>query len=169
MTIIEAQEQGFYKIGEFWYKPRTYMRDGKIFKSRQRFAEISCIVCKRQCIAFRKDGKTCSKSCHFKQFKGVRNHQWKGGGRTGDGYKWIYAPDYPEADIRGRVREHRYVMSKIIGRSLTTDEHVHHINGDKFDNRPTNLKLVSRSEHMSIHESRRIHTRTRDKSGRFTS
>lgn len=86
---------------------------------------------------------------------------------TGDGYKWKYDAGNPMADVRGRVREHRYVMAKKIGRPLRTDEQVHHINEDKLDNRPENLMLVSRAEHMSIHESVRIHNRERLSNGRF--
>lgn len=71
--------------------------------------------------------------------------------RHSQGYTLVYAPNHPCADRGGYVLEHRLVMERHLGRILSSDEIVHHINENKADNSIENLMLVSRAEHAKIH------------------
>ena len=78
---------------------------------------------------------------------------WRGGKRKVSNKRYIhlFKPDHPHATKQGYVMEHRVVMEKQLGRLLKSSECVHHINGDTFDNRIENLKLMTRSEHVQLH------------------
>lgn len=81
--------------------------------------------------------------------RGEKSPTWKGGKtRSRKGYVVLRN----DGDV---IFEHRAVMEAHIGRKLTDDEVVHHINGDKTDNRLENLQLMTRGEHSTMHNKRR--------------
>jgi hypothetical protein len=82
---------------------------------------------------------------------GKDNPMWKGGKIKKEGYILISSFSHPYAN-KGYVSEHRLVMEKHIGRVLLPTEIVHHVNGNRSDNRIENLMLCeSNSEHIKIH------------------
>ena len=47
--------------------------------------------------------------------------------------------------------EHRVVAEQMLGRPLKRGEIVHHIDGDRRNNRPENLQVMTQSEHVKLH------------------
>jgi hypothetical protein len=60
-----------------------------------------------------------------------------------DGYKNVHGYIEVKSLDGRRMYEHRLVMEKHIGRKLTSEESVHHLNGQRDDNRIENLELWS--------------------------
>ena len=122
-------------------------------------------------------GITCSKECGYKYkslysskinnhqyaLKGALNVSWKGEKIIHHGYIYVKAPeDHPFKDKHGRIREHRLIAERywltlensinINNKYYLKPEYVvHHINFNKKDNRPTNLRVLTKKEHTELH------------------
>jgi HNH endonuclease len=98
------------------------------------------------------------------------NAAWKGGTTTHrDGYIYELCPEHPFARCR-YVFQHRLIVERYLrenlpksnclvkfGNQLYLDQSlaVHHVNGDKTDNRIENLQVMTSSEHQKIHNALR--------------
>ena len=118
-------------------------------KCASRFKEkrknILCDQCKTEFYKSYADIKRskhhfCTKECYYEFSSGEKSRLFKGGSFSKAGYKVIYVN-------REKIFEHRHVMEKYLGRYLTKDEIVHHINGIKDDNRIENLLLANKKTH----------------------
>lgn len=77
---------------------------------------------------------------------GENHGSWKGGiSKKPDGYilRKIYHTDiyFSMANRAGYVPQHRYVMAQHLGRALTKNETVHHVDGNRENNAIENLQL----------------------------
>jgi endogenous inhibitor of DNA gyrase (YacG/DUF329 family) len=78
-----------------------------------------------------------------------RMHNGRNARLNDEGYVYVWEPDHP-GSFHGWIYEHRLVAEQTIGRPIRPDEHVHHINEVKGDNRPENLEVLPANRHCSI-------------------
>ena len=108
-----------------------------------KLGQFVCEACGRLFVRTKKSsGRFCSLDCFYEMAvpTGTRKPM--------NGYMVVKVPHgtpgtitYGGGTMNRWAFEHRIVMAQKIGRPLERHETVHHINGDKWDNRPGNLEL----------------------------
>lgn len=72
-----------------------------------------------------------------------------------NGYVLVYLPNHPKSmkseNWLGFVYQHVVEAEKMMGRSLSEVEEVHHLNGVRDDNRQENLLVLESSQHTKLH------------------
>ena len=131
------------------------MKASRAYDRYKTTAKALCERCGREFNPKRKNPKYCSSECSSdarRKYLSIPDCL-EGAARKLDkqiGYVRVYCPMHPKANSWGYVYEHRLIMESILGRHLTENEDVHHVNGKRWDNRPENLQVMSSSEHSKI-------------------
>lgn len=133
-----------------WHRPYLVKRGDKYNLERKIYYEKVC-ACGDKFLTPQIFRKYCTQLCanrHIKKF-GKNHRRWKGGScNTERGYILVMISRNP----RKYKFQHRLIMEHYLGRTLTNNEVVHHIDGDTSNNDFNNLQLMTRQEHAHHHQ-----------------
>ena len=122
-------------------------------KARRNRVEFTCDTCGKKFDVRASQAKNynvryCSKKCMYKkqseERRGAGTPWYKGGYISDKGYKVITVD-------RKKYQEHRYLMEQHLGRKLTRNEEVHHLDDNKLNNDINNLIVLSKADHTKLH------------------
>lgn len=81
---------------------------------------------------------------------GQKNHNWRNGLTMTAGGYLAFTTSPANGDHAGRLL-HQVIAEWAANRRCDPGEHVHHKDGDKLNNRPDNLVIISASDHLRLH------------------
>jgi hypothetical protein len=120
-------------------------------RRNRKHADRECAFCGSIFRPKRADSSYCSVPCARKK-NGGHNRKpevwWTNSRGYVEGAVWVDG-------VRVRKKYHRHLMEIHLGRCLAPDEDIHHINGDKSDNRIENLQVILHSEHTRLTNEKR--------------
>lgn len=123
--------------------------------------------CSRECFRLAKKEYMKGEGNHQYGLKGSLNASWKSDKRVSNlGYYKVRCLEHPYRDSDDYVLEHRLVAEQYLlnkGNSIEINGKlylkpelvVHHIDGNKLNNSPDNLEIMTLSEHSKLHNNKR--------------
>ena len=103
------------------------------------------------------------KKCSARLYSGKNSPNWRGGMTlTTMGYLMINSVNHPLARKNGSILVHRLIACEEWGIEAVMGMDVHHINGDKTDNRIENLEILSHPDHTIMNNRKRAEERHRE-------
>jgi len=88
---------------------------------------------------------------------GKNSYSWKGGSYISTwGYKYILTLNHPRNKSKKYIPEHILVMEKTLGHYLNQKEIVHHKDGIKLNNLPSNLQLFPDEKSHQTYEQKTL-------------
>jgi hypothetical protein len=66
-------------------------------------------------------------------------------------YVVIHAPNHPNANTQGKVREHVLIASRVLGKAVPKGVIVHHVDSNPKNNANSNLVICHERDHARIH------------------
>ena len=101
--------------------------------NQRRLPDKQCEVCGGTYRPRKATQRFCTKPCRYLDARGFYIDL--------NGYRMVPGNGHPNQHRNGYIAEHRLIMSNILGRPLRKGESVHHIDGDRQHNDPSNLQL----------------------------
>jgi hypothetical protein len=98
------------------------------------------------------DHKICA-TCYLTHHNAENTWNYKGGRSVTNGYPVIRKRDHPRASpYTGYVLEHILVWEQVHNQPVPEGCQIHHLNGIKTDNRPSNLMCLTPAKHNKKHQ-----------------
>jgi hypothetical protein len=134
---------------QFHVKPSRIKRGGGKFCSRKCYHSLPfpkkiCLYCQQPA----KKRGMCNR--HYLRWYRYGDPHFRQRRAGGEGT--ISTQGYRVITIDGKlILEHRHVMEQHLGRKLSSQELIHHIDGNKLNNELSNLQLITRCSHPHLH------------------
>lgn len=116
-------------------------------RRNRRLANRRCLECGYAFRPLDRAQRYCSRPCARKK-NGGQNRKpetwWTNSKGYIEGKVWISGKQV-------RMKKHRWIYEQYLGRPLMPTENIHHVNGNKQDNRLENLQLMQHGQHSTRH------------------